>query len=108
MPDRPAAPHGQGGVHSERVMAACVEAIDETFEVHDGATHEQLAHAVLHAYAAVRGFRDMEADLRTTLDRHYPVDLIPGPYRPGADPGVRFVVKLREALAELPEEPPHA
>jgi hypothetical protein len=55
----------------------------------------------LLVYTSHRGFHELERDIRTTLDTHYPEDIIPGPYRAEADPGVRFVVKLREALKEL-------
>lgn len=83
---------------SQRAVEAVMDVIAEKF----GACSGDTAWACIDAYITARGFRDLERDIIGSLNEHYPTDIFPGPYRPDADPGVRFVVKLREALAELP------
>jgi hypothetical protein len=61
----------------------------------DGAAEKAIA-----AYVEGRSFAELVADVRTLLDTTYPADVFVGK-APDADPGARFVAKLREALAVL-------
>lgn len=61
----------------------------------------KVAGQIAAAYVAMRGFRDLVADVRTVLDAVYPADIFGGPGDRGVDPGSRFTIKLREALQEV-------
>jgi hypothetical protein len=61
-------------------------------------------NGVWEAYAHLPpdSFQALVAMIHRILTAHYPADIFVS--RDHADPGVRFVVRLREALAELPGE----